>query len=104
MHQQSPQPSGMAGIIYGLGNALGIIAAFFLAPPLFRLCSPYALDYLIEYWGYGIAKIVIAIIGLCSAYITFAMISLVFNFTMTSLVASFAARRLSNGPKARKQP
>lgn len=104
MHQPSPQPSGMAGIIYGLGNALGIVAAFFLAPPLFRWSSPYIMDYLVEYWGYDIAKFLIAIIGLCSAYITFALISLVFNFTMTSLVASFAARRLSNGSKARKLP
>lgn len=104
MHQPSPQPSGMAGIIYGLGNVLGIVAAFFLAPPLYRWGSPYVMDYLVEYWSYDIAEILTVILGLCSAYITFALISLVFNFTMTSLIAAFAARRLSNSPKARKQP
>lgn len=98
MYQQS-QPRGLASIIYGLGNALGVIAAVLLTPIFFRWGSnSFVMEYVISLWGHEASIIMFFVIGLSSAYIAFASVSLVFNFTVTFLVAAFAARRLSKRP------
>lgn len=95
-YSQGGNASSLNQRIAGLGSAIGLGAAILVTPIVFSRTAPFITDYLCRYLGRNVTGWVTLAAGAIEAYIIFCVVSLLFSFAVTLVVATFASRRFSD--------